>query len=116
MTTETILSSTTEFEAMCNGNGIPLTVYEDGRGYSNERTKAAFIAWQAALQSQDREGWKEAAIAWEVCASIHRKWAKGRDALFNTRQADFTRHAEEARAAYRAIEQAVAQHNEGEDP
>jgi len=53
MTTETILSSATEFEAMCNGNGIPLTVYEDGRGYSNERTKAAFIAWQAVLQSQE---------------------------------------------------------------
>ncbi len=44
-------------------------------------------------------GWKEATIAWEVCASIHRQWAKGKDALFSTRQADFVRHAETARAA-----------------
>ena len=44
------------------------------------------------------EGWVEAAIAWEVCASIHRKWAKGKDALYSTRQADFVKHAEHARA------------------
>lgn len=43
------------------------------------------------------KGWKEAAIAWEVCASIHREYAKGKDALFTTRQADYTRHANEAR-------------------
>ena len=39
----------------------------------------------------------EAAIAWEVCASIHQKYAKGKDALFTTRQADFIKHAEDAR-------------------
>lgn len=44
------------------------------------------------------DGWKEAAIAWEVCASIHREWAKGKDALYTTRQADFVKHAENARA------------------
>lgn len=58
----------------------------------------------SAAPSQDASnarGWKEAAIAWEVCASIHREWAKGKDALFNTRQSDFTCRAEEARAAYR---------------
>ena len=44
------------------------------------------------------EGWKEAAIAWEVCASIHREWARGKDAFFNTRQADFVNHADKARA------------------
>lgn len=42
------------------------------------------------------EGWKEAAIAWEVCASVHRAWGKGRDALFTTRQADYLRHAQMA--------------------
>jgi len=41
-------------------------------------------------------GWKEAAIAWEVCASIHRQFAKGKDALFTTRQSDFVRHAADA--------------------
>ena len=45
-----------------------------------------------------RDGWKEAAIAWEVCASIHRQWAKGKDALFTTRQGDFVKHANDARA------------------
>ena len=39
----------------------------------------------------------EAAIAWEVCASIHQKYAKGKDALFTTRQADFIKHADDAR-------------------
>ena len=42
----------------------------------------------------------EAAVAWEVCASIHREFAKGRDGVFTTRQADFIRHAEEARAMH----------------
>ena len=43
------------------------------------------------------EGWKEAAIAWTICASIHAKFAKNKDAFFSTRQADFIRHADEAR-------------------
>lgn len=42
-------------------------------------------------------GWKEAAIAWSVCASIHEKWAKGKDALYSTRHADFEKHADDAR-------------------
>lgn len=45
-----------------------------------------------------REGMKEAAIAWTVCASIHREYAKGRDPLFKTRQADFVKAADKARA------------------
>ena len=45
-------------------------------------------------------GWLEAAIAWEVCASLHRQYCKGKDALFTTRQSDFVKHAEDAR--YRA--------------
>ena len=43
-------------------------------------------------------GWLEAAIAWEVCASLHRQYCKGKDALFTTRQSDFVKHAEDARA------------------
>jgi hypothetical protein len=48
------------------------------------------------------DGWKEAAIAWSVCASIHERFAKpgsrGKDAFYTTRQADFQRHHEAARA------------------
>lgn len=44
-----------------------------------------------------RDGWKEATIAWAVCASIHREYAKGKDALFIARQADFVTHEEDAR-------------------
>lgn len=43
------------------------------------------------------DGWKEAAIAWEVCASIHREYGKGKDPFFNTRQGDFVKHANDAR-------------------
>jgi hypothetical protein len=49
------------------------------------------------------EGWKEAVIAWEVCASIHRAYGKGKDALFKTRQADYVRHTDTARAHYLAL-------------
>lgn len=52
-------------------------------------------------------GWKEAAIAWEVCASIHRKYAKGKDALFTARQADYIKHTEDARAALVASQPTV---------
>jgi len=41
---------------------------------------------------------KEATIAWTVCASIHREYAKGRDPFFKTRQADFVKAADKARA------------------
>jgi len=50
-----------------------------------------------ALQSQDREGWKEATIAWEVCASLHREYCKGKDPFYKTRQADFVKHTEASR-------------------
>jgi len=42
-------------------------------------------------------GWLQAAVAWELCASIHAQFAEGKDALFSTRQADFIRHAAECR-------------------
>jgi hypothetical protein len=48
------------------------------------------------------DGWKEAVIAWSVCASIHREYAKGKDALFSTRQADFVRHEANARTMFEA--------------
>ena len=50
-----------------------------------------------ALRNNEQEGWKEAAIAWEVCSSIHNKWAKGKDALYSTRHKDFVKHADDAR-------------------
>jgi len=49
------------------------------------------------VRRSEQEGWKEAAIAWEVCASIHETWAKKKDALYSTRHADFEKHAEHAR-------------------
>jgi hypothetical protein len=52
--------------------------------------------------THELDGWKEAAIAWTVCASIHREYAKGKDGVFKTRQADFLRHAEDARQRYLA--------------
>lgn len=66
-----------------------------------DKAKAKTSAGVAGVAGVDaKEGWKEAAIAWEVCASVHLRYAKGKDALFKTRQADFLRHAEEARARY----------------
>ena len=52
------------------------------------------------------DGWKEAAIAWEVCASIHREYGKGKDPFFNTRQGDFVKHANDARAMLAAAPEA----------
>lgn len=51
-----------------------------------------------SLRKERADGWKEAIIAWECCASIHREYAKGKDALYTTRQADFMKHAAAARA------------------
>lgn len=64
-------------------------------GQENER--ALYLALPAP---KSPEGWKEATIAWEVCASVHRQWAIKKDALFTTRQADFVRHAEHARKMF----------------
>ena len=49
------------------------------------------------------EGWKEAAIAWSVCQSVHQTWAKGKDALYKTRNADYVRHADKAREEYNKL-------------
>jgi len=52
------------------------------------------------LRESEQSGWKEAAIAWEVCGSIHEAFAKKKDALYSTRHSDFERHAEDARRMY----------------
>lgn len=65
----------------------------------------------AALAAQEggggeHDGYKEAAIAWAVCASIHREYAKGRDPLYTTRQADYMKAHEAARTkAMRATQE-----------
>jgi hypothetical protein len=76
---------------------------EECRKAGKELTDA--IAAAPQQQGEPTDGWKEAAIAWEVCASIHREYAKGKDPFYSTRQADFVRHAEEARTAYAAAPQ-----------
>ena len=56
------------------------------------------VLYTAPQLQQTPDGWREAAIAWEVCASTHRIYAKGKDPLFSTRQADYVKHANDARA------------------
>jgi hypothetical protein len=52
--------------------------------------------------ARDRDdGWQEATLAWSICASIHREYAKGKDPFYKTRQADFQRHEADARARMR---------------
>lgn len=52
------------------------------------------------------DGWKEAAIAWEVCRSIHEQYAKKKDPFYTTRQSDFVKHAGDARAMLAAAPEA----------
>lgn len=54
-------------------------------------------SYAQGLEDAAKAGWKEAAIAWEVCASIHRTYGSGRDPLYSTRQGDFVSHAANAR-------------------
>ena len=53
-------------------------------------------------------GWLEAAIAWNVCASIHYKFAKRKDPFYSTRHIDFVTCANEARKKARASHAAYA--------
>jgi len=53
---------------------------------------------EAELKAELLAARKDATIAWAVCASIHREFAKGRDALYTTRQADFLKHEADSRA------------------
>lgn len=52
---------------------------------------------QGVARKVSHSPYLEAAVAWEVCASIHFTYAKGRDALFTRRQQDFVEHAAECR-------------------
>ena len=67
-------------------------------------------AWLCGIPAQPApsapDGWKESAIAWEVCASIHREYGKGKDPFFSTRQGDFVKHANDARAMLAAAPEA----------
>ena len=67
----------------------------DGNDLSAWAAKAADELERLANEGSD--AWKEAAIGWTVCASVHEGWAKGKDALYTTRHADFERHADDAR-------------------
>lgn len=67
-------------------------------GFARAETEARFRPLVEA-------GWKEATIAWSVCASIHREYGKRRDALYTTRQADFLKHETDARAALAALKE-----------
>ena len=64
-----------------------------------EDTRAAILTANSGAQPAPSlpDGWKEAAISWEVCASIHREYARGKDPFFSTRQGDFVKHAQDAR-------------------
>lgn len=94
---------------MLKGNGF------DGLEIGEDRDEAEqFVRWinaalagqQAGQQAEPTDGWKEACIAWTVCGSIHREYAKGKDPFFKTRQGDFTKHEEDARAKALAGQQA----------
>ncbi len=61
------------------------------------------VLYAVPQPQQNPEGWKKAAIAWEVCASLHREYCKGKDPFYSTRQADFIKHADDARAMLEAV-------------
>ena len=83
----------------------------DSESYSqNKKSEDTYLKFQSLVaetieQQPDSkpsahglEGWKEATIAWAVCASLHREYCTGKDPFFTTRQADFVRHENDARA------------------
>ena len=63
---------------------------------ANEATIGA-VALDRRVSHLCENPWLEAAVAWEVCASIHERYAKGKDAMYSTRRKDFLKHAEDAR-------------------
>ena len=91
---------------MTYGPEIPAHQWEEMRESMVEKFTAraqakegqAMTDTTSAAPVAQRDAWLEAAIAWEVCASIHRRWAKGKDAFYSIRQSDFQKHAEDARA------------------
>ena len=65
-------------------------------GRPRKKRRPASVDWRPS------DGWEEATIAWSVCASIHREYAKGKDPFYATRQADYVKHEIAAREKYRA--------------
>ena len=72
---------------------------------ANEATIGA-VALDRRVSHLCENPWLEAAVAWEVCASIHERYAKGKDALYSTRRKDFLKHAEDARKMANRVGQA----------
>lgn len=79
--------------------------YIDKLGGVSQQYRAMLAAVPEAKPSVP-DGWKEAAIAWEVCGSLHREYAKGKDPFFKKRQEDFVKHANDARAMIAAAPEA----------
>lgn len=63
-----------------------------------ERRLEASERLRTGLVEACQQAYAETAVAWSICASIHREYAKGKDPFFKTRQADFTKHENDARA------------------
>jgi hypothetical protein len=85
-----------------------------GPNYENAVDAALDAAMETAVEALQKvrvyegqdalpRGWLEAAIAWEVCASLHREYCEGRDPFYKTRQADFVKHANDARNYHAAL-------------
>ena len=81
-------------------HGPALGLTRRQQGYLMEAYRETMLA---EVMPQMAIGWKEAAIAWNVCQSIHVQWAKSRDPLYTTRNHDFVRHHAEALAEYRKL-------------
>jgi hypothetical protein len=82
--------------------GMAEWISERGGWQSDDIEWVYIAAARLEARSEISEAWKEATIAWACCASLHREYAKGKDALYTTRQADFVRHGGKARAALEA--------------
>jgi hypothetical protein len=83
-------------------------VRAQGSALSNAEILASLVGpGEPKLLEDCTNPWLEAAIAWEVCASIHEKYAKGKDALYTTRHKDFI----DAAQRYRALAKEVSHAN-----
>jgi hypothetical protein len=87
----------------CDSDATTVPGRDGNRRNVSHREAAALLRELLAEPQGEPDGWLEAAVAWEVCASIHQTWAKGKDALFTTRHADFVRHADDARRKHAAV-------------
>jgi hypothetical protein len=70
------------------------------RGLAEDPNLAAPQTPVTAADCESRSGWLEASIAWGVAAAVHARYANGRDPFFKTRQSDYVKHADSARAKY----------------